>query len=450
MGKFMRFLAIALVMALTLVLIPVSVFAASGTIRITVNGSPIDSDVEPFIDANDRTMVPVRFISEAMTADVDWDDVTSTVTVVRDTTVITLQIGSRELSINGAVILMDTEAVIKDDRTFVPVRFIAEALGLTVGWNEADSTVSLTTDDWDEADSTVSVSADGEDNDSSNQGMKVGDFSINVEKIPFAQPLRVEDSFSGFLTVAGGNYYVLSDKAIKQYKLVDGSFVLEKDLSDLGEFDYMSSDEKGTLYASRLFTDFMAFREGEQIFNGYDRFDRVTVHPSGDWGISWFVGNDVQLVWLAGDEIRYENVKYPEVGMISSLNINQNHIIISGTTQSEDTTAIFVYDENDDTLELTMGDKKDGEPGYMAFVKAVVETKNGYMAFDVNMRTILFWESDGTYIDTVNARDLLGTTYPWFCSAVLMPDGSVLVGLVDGPISMDSADEFVVYRLTGF
>ena len=119
--------------------------AASGAIRITMNGRPVISDVAPFIDANGRTMVPVRFIAEALDADVRWDDFTSTVAVHKDFAVITLQIGSRELTRNNRSRMMDTEAVVVADRTFVPVRFIAEAMGLTVDWNEATNTVILTT-----------------------------------------------------------------------------------------------------------------------------------------------------------------------------------------------------------------------------------------------------------------------------------------------------------------
>ena len=144
---FIRFLSLVLAFTGMLATASVPANAASGSIRITVDGTPIYTDTAPFVDANSRTMVPVRFISEALNAEVQWNELTSTVTVNQGSTVITLQIGSRELIKNGSVTMMDTEAVMMDARTFVPVRFIAEALGLNVGWDEAANTVRLNTGD---------------------------------------------------------------------------------------------------------------------------------------------------------------------------------------------------------------------------------------------------------------------------------------------------------------
>ena len=139
-----KFLSFALALMIALAVIPSTVLATSDdAIRITVNGVPVSMDTAPFVDANGRTMVPVRFISEALHAGVQWDASSEMVTVTLNSTQITLQIGSRVLSRNGIITMMDTEAAVLDSRTFVPVRFIAEALGLTVGWDSLSNTVSL-------------------------------------------------------------------------------------------------------------------------------------------------------------------------------------------------------------------------------------------------------------------------------------------------------------------
>ena len=117
---------------------------AADTISIKLDGKTVTAEVPPFTDANGRTMVPVRLISEALGANVGWEGNTRTVTVTRGPTVIELQIDSPRITTNGATAAMDTAAVIKDDRTFVPVRYIAEALGLNVGWDAASKTVVLT------------------------------------------------------------------------------------------------------------------------------------------------------------------------------------------------------------------------------------------------------------------------------------------------------------------
>ncbi len=116
----------------------VSVLAVTGgeTIEIAVDGKEVEFDAKPFIDENDRTQVPVRAVSEMLNADVDWDGETRTVTILRDTKTVNIIIGSDTITVDGKTVKMDTAAIIKDNRTYIPVRFVAEALGMTVEWME--------------------------------------------------------------------------------------------------------------------------------------------------------------------------------------------------------------------------------------------------------------------------------------------------------------------------
>ena len=114
-------------------------------LSILLDGELVTADSPPFVDENSRTMVPARFISEALGADVQWDDEAQLVTVTSGSTVIEITIGSNRIITNGKSTRMDTRATLVDGRTFVPVRFIAEALSLTVGWDGDTNTVLLTT-----------------------------------------------------------------------------------------------------------------------------------------------------------------------------------------------------------------------------------------------------------------------------------------------------------------
>lgn len=117
--------------------------AADSGLTLKVNGETIDTgDTPPFI-ADGRTMVPVRFISEALGAEVKWDANTRLVTITAPDKVITLTVGDKTLYVNGEAVQMDAAATIVNGRTFVPVKFIAEALGMTVGWDPDSKTVSL-------------------------------------------------------------------------------------------------------------------------------------------------------------------------------------------------------------------------------------------------------------------------------------------------------------------
>ena len=115
-------------------------------LRVVVNGDRVNfPDAEPFIDDNGRTQVPVRFVSEALGAEVGWEGSTKTVTISQGDKEIKIVIGKKDYTINGEKNLMDTEALLKEDRTFVPIRFVSEGLGARVDWDPAVRTVYIDT-----------------------------------------------------------------------------------------------------------------------------------------------------------------------------------------------------------------------------------------------------------------------------------------------------------------
>lgn len=109
----------------------------------------IDTDnyaVTPYLDDNDRTMVPIRFVAERLGADVGWEQSTQQITITLGDKVIVMFVGSVNYTVNGNASVMDTEPVIIDgwDRTIVPVRFVAEALGMAVSWDSEKMLVLIT------------------------------------------------------------------------------------------------------------------------------------------------------------------------------------------------------------------------------------------------------------------------------------------------------------------
>ncbi len=94
-----------------------------------------NKEVSPFI-INGRTLVPVRFIAEAFGAEVGWDDATRTVTVKKDSELLTLVIGSNVLNKNGQEIIIDVPAEIYNERTMLPLRAVTENLGKKVFWDD--------------------------------------------------------------------------------------------------------------------------------------------------------------------------------------------------------------------------------------------------------------------------------------------------------------------------
>lgn len=102
---------------------------------IIVNDHIVYSDVYPYIK-NSRTYVPIRFIAEELGYDVKWDGANKKVTMTNDGTTVELTIGSNKMMVNGKAVLLDAPAEIRDDRTFVPLRAIAEAFGEKVDYSK--------------------------------------------------------------------------------------------------------------------------------------------------------------------------------------------------------------------------------------------------------------------------------------------------------------------------
>ena len=115
-------------------------------ISVTVKGSAVAwSDASPFIDGNNRTMVPLRAVADAMSLEVNWDNDAREASFTDGSKTITFPIDSTAArTSDGNTVRMDTAAVISNNRTYAPIRYLAEFFGYTVGWDAATQTVSLT------------------------------------------------------------------------------------------------------------------------------------------------------------------------------------------------------------------------------------------------------------------------------------------------------------------
>lgn len=112
-------------------------------INIVINNQIIEFDQAPIIE-DSRTLVPVRAIFEALGATVEWDNKNKTVTANNGVTRVSLKINSQYMNVNGRDKILDVPAKIINNRTLVPVRAISEALGCRVEWNSNPQAVIIT------------------------------------------------------------------------------------------------------------------------------------------------------------------------------------------------------------------------------------------------------------------------------------------------------------------
>lgn len=93
-----------------------------------------NQDVAPIVKSG-RTLVPIRFIAEKFGAKVDWNGLTSTVTILLEDKIVRLVIGSDKMQVNGVETKLDVAAQVQNGRTLLPLRAVAEALGRKVHWD---------------------------------------------------------------------------------------------------------------------------------------------------------------------------------------------------------------------------------------------------------------------------------------------------------------------------
>ncbi|RJX19277.1 MAG: hypothetical protein C4575_08875 [Desulforudis sp.] len=116
--------------------------SASAAPRVLLDGKPRSFDVPPVMEQG-RVLVPMRAIFQALGAELEWDGATETVTATRGRTTVILTIGSRTVFKNGSPVVLDVPAKIINGRTVVPLRFVSEALGAGVDWDAVAQTVTI-------------------------------------------------------------------------------------------------------------------------------------------------------------------------------------------------------------------------------------------------------------------------------------------------------------------
>ena len=137
-------------------LLATNVYAATNTIIINGITAEIPEGMGTVLEKDDRTFVPLRFVSEFLNNEVWYMNETSTAGILSDNILLFAQNGNNilfridELTGEQTEIQMDTAAFINadDSRMYLPIRFLAEATGFTVGWEAETETVSLTKEGW--------------------------------------------------------------------------------------------------------------------------------------------------------------------------------------------------------------------------------------------------------------------------------------------------------------
>ena len=147
LGEIIMKKLLSVIISLSLIMSACTISAnANDEISITIDGKPKIFDVMPVME-EDRVLVPMRGIFEALGATISWDDETMTVTGAKNDISVSLQIENNIAKVNDREILLATPAKLVSGRTMVPVKFVSDALGYNASWHEETNTVAITSNE---------------------------------------------------------------------------------------------------------------------------------------------------------------------------------------------------------------------------------------------------------------------------------------------------------------
>lgn len=210
---------------------------------VSLDGRPLTFDVPPRAE-NGRILVPIRAIGEAMGANVTWDQTNNTVIAVRDNTTVIIPLGSTTPTLNGTTINIDAAAQAVDGRILVPLRFVVEAFGGTVLWNQSMEAISIYS-------TALQLPAGVE----AGNFVPLGNSYLTAEGFEIRVDSLLQDS-SAWSIIAANNPLLASPSADRKYVIVTCTV---RNVSTLDDPETISD------------IDFELIGSSNQIFHTYDK-----------------------------------------------------------------------------------------------------------------------------------------------------------------------------------
>ncbi|PSL48518.1 cell wall-associated NlpC family hydrolase [Salsuginibacillus halophilus] len=113
------------------------------SVGVTVNGSSLQANQDAYVTESERTVVPMRAIFEELGADVQWDNNSKTASATLGNQEVSITIDSTEAHTHNGTVSLDQAAINTNGHTMVPVRFVSETLGAEVQWDSNNREVII-------------------------------------------------------------------------------------------------------------------------------------------------------------------------------------------------------------------------------------------------------------------------------------------------------------------
>jgi outer membrane protein assembly factor BamB len=289
-----------------------------------------------------------------------------------------------------------------------------------------------------------------------------GGYALNAEWLEVPESIVLESVFGNQLAIADGKLYALTGDTLYAFSVKEGRLVRDEVFENGairldGTYEYLSAGKDGILYVSQGFLNTLSYKGGKLLKYNTVTGD-VVMHPDGNWGISFWANSDTKKVtaskgalieepWVLTGLADTEQRK-GRFSLISCVYISDSRVYVAGfDAQNGETQRIAVYDfEGNERMDF--GGVDWTQEDAFSSVVGIVETGNGILVLDGNNRAFKLFSKDGAFIGSVDADELLGTRYPWYCSMIPAEDG-VYVAAAQRRTD-DSCDELLLFKVSGF
>lgn len=272
----------------------------------------------------------------------------------------------------------------------------------------------------------------------------VGTYTVTAEFLPMDEALTTFETFNHEVEVIGDKVYLLSDYVLREYAFDGTTLTFNREIPLDDDYEFVGS-ANGAMVLSSFMSPVIG-HDGEKVLYSYEGPDKFAVAPDGTWGVSWFSsGEKTEKYTFTDGALVGEAMPFSEVKIINSVNVDDKYIYVSGSSADDSGHALFVYDHSG-ALQMKLTGEPDASIG-LGSITFAAKTPNGFLAMDGNMRTVVLWSEDGTWLGEIEDSDLFDTYYPWFATGDVMDDGSILVVMTEDRDD-DSAKEAIAFKIT--
>ena len=284
---------------------------------------------------------------------------------------------------------------------------------------------------------------DGEPIALGSMSQMVGTYTVTADFIPMAEALTTFETFNHEVEVIGNKVYLLSDFVLREYAFDGAGLTFVREIPLDAEYKNVENSN-GTLVLSNFMKPVIG-HDGDTVVFSYDGPDNFTLAPDGTWGISWFSsGETTEKFTFKDGALVGEPLPFNEVKVISQVDVDDEYIYVTGSPVEGSGHTVFVYDHSG-ALQMQLKGDPNASIG-LGSVTYITKSANGFLALDGNMRDVVLWTADGTWLGAVEDKDIFGTYYSWFATADVMEDGSILAVMTEDRAD-GSAMEAIAFKI---